>query len=303
MRCDPKDAIAFVMVVRHGSFAQAAKAMGIAAPALSRRVARLEDELESRLLHRTTRSLGLTDAGRAYYERVARLAEQLEAAEKAVFSQRDEPTGTFRVTAPPDDAGVIWAMVSGFIKAHPNVEFELIHSLERLNLIEDSIDVALRGGQPPDSPDIVARKIVDSRYVLVASPDYLEQRGTPTHPSDLAHHDCIAMDNWVPNAIKALQGPEGPVSVDFRNRVRCNGQETARRAAMDGLGIAPMVEMTCWPDLDAGRLVEVLPGALPGPAPMYALYLAGRANSPTTRAFLAHLLKVVPSLTPQPVAQ
>lgn len=73
--------------------------------------------------------MDLTDAGRAYYERVARLAEKLEAAEKAVFSQRDEPSGTFRVTAPPDDAGVIWAMVSGFVKNHPNVEFELIHSL------------------------------------------------------------------------------------------------------------------------------------------------------------------------------
>lgn len=299
MRSDPKDAIAFVNVVRCGSFAAAAKSMGIAAPALSRRVARLEEELESRLLHRTTRSLGLTDAGRAYYERVARISEQLEAAERAVFSSRDEPAGTFRVTAPPDDAGVIWAMVSGFVKKHPNVEFELIHSLERLNLIEASIDVALRGGAPPDSSDIVARKVVDSRFVLVASPSYLEQRGVPTHPRELSHHDCIAMDNWVPNAIKALQGPEGPVSVDFRNRVRCNGQETARRAAMDGLGIAPMVEMTCWPDLEAGRLVEVLPGALPMPAPMYALYPSGSGSRPTTRAFLEHLSEVIPGLTPR----
>lgn len=289
----------FVAVVRHGSFAAAAKTLGIAAPALSRRIARLERDLDMRLLHRTTRSLGLTDAGRVYYERVARVAEQFQAAERAVHSQKNEPSGSFRVTAPPDDAGVIWAMVRGFIQKYPNVEFELIHSLERLNLIESSIDVALRGGEPPDSPDLVARKLVDTRYVLVASPSYLEQRGTPIHPAELRYHDCIAMDNWVPNAIKALHGPDGPVNVDFRNRVRCNGQETARRAAIDGLGIAPMVEMTCWPDLDSGRLVEVLPGALPMPAPMYILYVAGRGKSPTTTAFIKHLMSVVPSLMPR----
>ena len=110
------------------------------------------------------------------------------------------------------------------------------------------------------------------------------------------------MDNWVPNAFKTLLGPDGPVKVELRNRVRSNSQETARKAALDGLGIAPMVEMTCWRQLESGALVEVLPGALPGPATFWAIYPLAHAKSATTRAFIDHLVHNVPGMT-GPVAE
>lgn len=292
------DVRVFIEVVRHGSFTRAGTKLGVAPSAVSRRVARLEAELDFALLHRTTRSVGLTDAGRVYYERVARIVHDLEDAERAVHEYRATPSGLLRVTAPPDDGGVIWAMLSGFIRDHPTVDLEIIHTLERLDLIERNIDVALRGGMPRDSANLVARKLVDSRFVLVASPNYLERHGTPAHPAELEAHDCIAMDNWVPNAITALMGPDGPVPVNFRNRVRSNRQETARKAAIDGFGIAPMVEMTCWRELTAGTLVEVLPGALPMPAPFYAVYPVARERSPATRALVEHLAATVPTLAP-----
>ncbi len=296
MKIDLNDLVVFTEVVSCGSFTAAGKKLSLPPSAVSRRVARLESNLGFKLLNRTTRSLGLTDTGRIYYERTARIAHDVEDAERAVSEFRSTPSGLVRVTAPPDDGGVIWAMFSGFVRDHPGVDLQLIHTLEYVDLIEQGIDVALRGGSPPDSTQLRAYKLVDSRFVLVASPAYLERKGTPTHPRELAEHDCIAMDNWVPNAVRALQGPDGPVRVDFRNRIRTNRQETARKAALDGFGIAPMVAFTCWRELRSGALVEVLPGAMPMPAPMWAVYPASRSNSAATRALVDHLARTVPAL-------
>lgn len=298
MKVDLNDLVVFTEVVGCGSFTRAGTKLGLPPSAVSRRVARLEKALGFRLLHRTTRSLGLTDLGRVYYERTARITHDVEDAVRAVEEFRSTPSGLLRVTAPPDDGGVIWSMISGFVRDHPEVELELIHTLEYLDLIDQGIDVALRGGSPPDSTTLRAQRLIDSRFVLVASPQYLERRGVPERPEDLEDHDCITMDNWVPNAIKALEGPEGPVRVEFRNRIRSNRQETARKAAVDGFGIAPMVEMTCWRELASGTLVEVLPGAMPGPATFWALYPAARSSSPATRALVDHLRRVVPTLAP-----
>lgn len=296
MSVDLNDVRVFTEVVHRASFTAAGKRLGMPPSTVSRRVARLEAELGFKLLHRTTRSVGLTDAGRIYYERTAKIVHDIEDAARAVAEYQATPSGLLRVTAPPDDGGVIWAMVSGFIRDHPEVELEIIHTLESLDLIEANIDVALRGGSPPDSTQLAARKLIDSRFVLVASPDYLARRGTPTRPEDLADHDCIAMDNWVPNAIRALIGPDGPVRVDFRNRVRSNRQETARKAAIDGFGVAPMVEMTCHQQLRSGALVEVIPGAIPYPATFWAVYPVARARSSATRALVDHLARTVPGL-------
>jgi DNA-binding transcriptional LysR family regulator len=293
---DLNDVVVFTEVVTCGSFTAAGKKLGLPTSAISRRITRLEEQLGFRLLNRTTRSVGLTDSGRIYYERTARIAHDVEEAARAVSESRSTPSGLLRVTAPPDDGGVIWAMLSGFVRDHPEVELELLHTLEKVDLIERGIDVALRGGAPPDSTQLRAYKLVESRFVLVASPDYLARRGTPERPEELARHDCIAMDNWVPNAIRALQGPDGPVKVDFHNRVRSNSQETARKAALDGFGIAPMVAFTCWKELKSGALVEVLPGALPMPAPMWAVYPASRSRSAATRALVDHLARTVPAL-------
>jgi len=296
MKVDLNDIVVFTEVVAAGGFTAAGRRIGLPASAVSRRVARLEQGLGFKLLSRTTRSVGLTDTGRIYYERVARITHDVQDAARAVDEFRSTPSGLLRMTAPPDDGGVVWAMISGFVRDHPEVDLELVHTLERVDLIEQGIDVALRGGPPPDSTQLRARKLVDSRFVLVASPAYLERRGVPQRPEQLEQHDCIAMDTWVPNAIKALQGPDGPVRVEFRNRIRTNRQETARKAALDGFGIAPMVAFTCWKELRSGALVEVLPGAMPMPAPMWAVYPASRSNSAATRALVDHLARTVPTL-------
>ncbi len=296
MKLDLNDVIVFTEVVRCGSFTAAGHKLDLPPSAISRRVARLEERLGFRLLNRTTRAQGLTESGRIYYERTAQIAHDIDDALRAVHEFRATPSGLLRVTAPADDGGMIWEMFSGFVRDHPEVDLELVHSVERLDIVKEGIDLALRGGAPPDSSLLRATKLVDSRFVLVATPHYLGRHGTPSHPKELSEHSCIAMDNWVPNAIAALQGPDGPVRVDLRNRIRTNSQETARRAALDSLGIAPMVAFTCWRELRSGTLVEVLPGALPGPAPMWAIYPASRSKSAATQALIDHLVRTVPTL-------
>ena len=128
MKVDLNDVYVFTEVVCCGSFSSAARKLGLPPSTISRRIARLEAALEFQLLHRTTRSVGLTDSGRIYYERTARIAHDVEDAARAVSEYQATPSGLLRVTAPPDDGGVIWAMLSGFIRDHPDVELELLHT-------------------------------------------------------------------------------------------------------------------------------------------------------------------------------
>ena len=299
MSLNLNDVVVFTEVVACGSFTAAAKKLGLPTSAVSRRVARLEAELGTRLLHRTTRSLGLTESGRIYYARTARIAREVDDAARAVADLRSAPTGRLRLTAPPDDGEVIWSLLSGFLHDYPDVDLEIIHTLEYLDLIDEGIDLALRGGSPPDSPVLVAEKLFESRVLLAASPEYLRRRGTPRRVEDLEHHDCIAMDAWAPNAIHSLEGERGPVRLELRNRVRVNRLQTVQNAALSGLGVAPLLAMTCWREVQSGALVEVLRGALPARAPFWVVYPTQRTTSAAARALLDHLLRTAPKVEGQ----
>lgn len=291
MRHDLNDVAVFTAVVRLKGFSAAGRELGLPGSAVSRRVARLEEELGFALLLRTTRSVGLTEAGRRFYEHTSRIPGLLEDAVRAAVGTRDRPSGTLRITAPPDDGGVIWALLSDFLEAHPDVDLELTHTLERVDLVAAEIDVALRGGPAPDSAEFNALKLYESRILLAASPDYLARRGTPREAEDLAQHDGICMDPWAPNAIRRVKSDTTYVRVHMRNRVRANSLETARRAAVDGLGIAPLLELTCRKELERGDLVEVLRGALPDTAPFWALTPLARTRSAAASALLAWLAR------------
>lgn len=286
----------FLAVVEARSFTGAAKALNLPASAVSRRVARLEDDLGYPLLHRTTRRVGLTEQGRIFYEHTAALPRLIGEAKRAIAAKSEGITGALRVAAPPDDTGVIWALFEGFLRDHPAVDLQLLHGLKNVDLVAQDIDLALRGGKPPDSPDFVAHKIWDSRMVLVASPAYLAVHGTPQTVEDLADHVGVCMDAWAPNAIRRLDGDRGFVRVNMRNRLRANSLDTARRAVLSGLGIAPLVAFNCRQELESGALIEVLRGALPQDAPFYVVTRLPAQRSAAANALLAHFRRVAPLL-------
>ena len=298
MAVDLNDVVVFTEVVAAGSFTAAARNLDLPPSAVSRRVARLEERLGFKLLHRTTRSLGLTDAGRIYFERTSKIVRDLEAAQDALAEVHDAAAGRVRMTAPPDDGGILWSLLVGFLREHPQVDVEIIHTLEYLDLVEEGIDIALRGGMPPDTTLFTAHKLFDSRLLLVASPTYIEERGAPQSLEDLADHVYVGMDSWAPNAVRRVANDGQMVRVDVRNRVRVNRLDTAREAAVAGFGIAPMVAFNCWRELQSGQLVEVLPGALPGPAPFWVVYPTGRKMGAAARSLVDHIVATAPSVAP-----
>jgi len=296
---DLNDVVVFTEVVSSGSFTAAGKKLDLPTSAVSRRVARLEEQLGYKLLHRTTRSIGLTDAGRVYYERTARIVRDLEAANRALDEAHARIAGLVRITAPPDDNGVLWRLLSGFLQEHTEVDVEILHTLEYVDLVEEGMDLAMRGGSPPDSSVFTAHRLFDSRMVLVASPAYLERHGTPQDLDDLPDHYCVGMDGWAPHVVRRLADEDRSVRVDVRNRVKVNRLDTARQAALDGLGIAPLVAFNCASELESGALVEVLRGALPGPAAMWLVYPSGRRLTKAARALVEHIIAVAPDVAPK----
>lgn len=290
MGLDLNDVGVFVAVVRESGFTAAGRALGLPASTVSRRVSRLEEELGFRLLHRTTRQLGLTEAGRHFYDRTARMEQWIADAAREAAGIHEVPGGVLRVTAPPDEGGILWDLFSGFAQAHPRVDLDLRFTLDKVDLIEGGIDVALRGGPAPDSPLLTAQRLVDSRVLLAASPRYLSARGTPQRVEDLAEHDGVCLDPWAPNGIRRLDGDRGFVRLHVRSRIRANSLDCAQRAAVDGLGIAPLLELTCRRALEQGTLVEVLRGALPDTAPMWVISRAGKQRSAAASALVRHVV-------------
>jgi DNA-binding transcriptional LysR family regulator len=286
---DYNDVAVFTEVVRQRGFAAAGRALGLPGSAVSRRVSRLEERVGTRLLQRTTRSVGLTEAGRRFYEHTARVQDMVAEGVRAIALGQSTPTGTVRVTAPPDDAGVIWALLSGYLHDHPRVDLVVEHTLEKVDMVAQNIDVALRGGPPPDTDLYIAHRLFDSRILLAASPAYLSLRGVPERVEELSEHDGVCMDAWAPNAIRRVRGDRSYVRVQVRNRIVSNSLQTAQRAALDGHGIAPLLELTCQRELDSGALVEVLPGALPDSAPFWAITPLGKERSAAATALLAHV--------------
>ena len=195
---DLNDVAVFARVVEAGSFTGAARLLGIPKTTVSRRIAELEREVGLRLLQRTTRSLNMTDAGRLYYEESSRGLRAIEDANLRLADARAEPSGTICVSAPVAFGSFFLAdTVFDFLAAYPKTRVELRLTDDKLNLVEDGIDLAFRTGTLADST-LVARKLGSTHKILCASPAYLERRGTPAQAVDLGRHDCVIAGHSMP---------------------------------------------------------------------------------------------------------
>jgi DNA-binding transcriptional LysR family regulator len=259
---DLNDIALFVQVVEAGSFAAAARRLGLPANTVSRRVQDLEQHLGVRLLQRSTRKLTLTDAGRSFHAGSADPLQALAQAAQALSDTGQLPSGTVRVAAPADFFNwfqMDW--VAEFLAAHPRVRIEWVLSDARADLIAEGIDVALRTGNLGDS-SLVARQVGTSSALLVASPAYLAARGTPQQLADLQRHDCITRhpatsthtSHW------RLQGPDGSVDVNVQGRLCANTMDAVLKATLAGLGVSLIPALLAQPLLASGQLLHVLPG-------------------------------------------
>jgi LysR family transcriptional regulator AphB len=256
---DLNEVAMFVQVVQAGSFAGAARRLGMPANTLSRRVGQLEQHLGVRLLQRSTRKLVLTDAGRSLHDRSAAQVHELIDAARHLAGDSQEPSGAVRVAAPADFFDVYpMERIAEFLQQYPGVQLDFLLSDGRDDLIDKGIDVAFRGGDLPDS-SLVARRINTVFQVLAASPDYLQNHGIAQTVEELSTHECIRPVRPAASTVWNLDGPQGTVSVEVSGRFCANTAQAQLKAALAGLGICLLPLPFLRESLQTGRLIQILP--------------------------------------------
>jgi len=281
---------AFVAVCDANGFAPAARRMGVVASVVSRLIAALELDLGVVLLHRTTRSIKLTDAGARFLERSRRILADVEEAELAAQEERGLPRGRLIVSAPLLFGRIhIAPLVSDLLEENPDLQIELNLSDRYVNLVEEGVDVAVRIGHLSDS-SLIARRIGATRRILVASPKYLASRGVPTEPEHLASHSLIAFHTTVPDREWRFDHPDrGTVRIPLSPRFSTNSGEAAIQHAAGGGGIAAVFRYHVSSAIAEGRLVELLDQFAPPEVPIQAVFPTTRLLSLKVRALLSAL--------------
>lgn len=276
----------FAAVADAGGFAKAGRRLGISAPAVTRAVSALEARLGARLLNRTTRNVSLTEAGLRYLETAKRLLAEIDAAEHAALGEAAVPTGHLTVTASVTFGRWMVAPIVGeFLHDRPRVTASLLLLDRVVNLVEEGIEVAVRIGQLPDS-SLVARRVGEVQRVLVASPDYLANRGEPRSPADLKRHAIIQMRGLVPTREWRFVNGSAAVQVAVQPRFEVNDALAAIAAAEAGDGITPALSYMVAQKIAEGRLAAVLMRHAPPPVPVQVVYLQSRLVAPKVRAFV-----------------
>lgn len=280
----------FAAVVEAGSFVAAAEAMGLSKAAVSRHVADLEQRLGTRLLHRTTRRLSLTEDGRAFYARTKELLAALAEAESEISERAGEPSGTLRINAPLTFGILHLAPLWGrFIDANPKVALDISLSDRVVDLVEEGYDLAVRITNMSPSA-LVSRKLADTRMVLCASPKYLRRRGTPKRPEDLAKHQIISYSYWSGGDHWEFAGPAGAESVRVSACIHTNDGDTCRAAALDHQGVILQPDFLVGSDLRSGALVELMPQFRSAQIGIHAVYPSRRHLSIKVRRLIDFLV-------------
>jgi DNA-binding transcriptional LysR family regulator len=283
---DLNDIVMFARVVEAGSFTAAARLLGMPKTTVSRRVAALEREVGVRLLQRTTRSLNMTDAGRLYYEHSSLALRTIEDANLRLAEARAEPSGTIRISSPVGFGGhFLTGMVFDFLAAHPKTRVELRLTDDRLNLVENGIDLAFRTGILADST-LIARKLGATYRILCASPAYLARRGVPAVAADLVRHHCVIAGPSTANAQWVLDGPHGQEAVTVAGRFAANEMQAVIAAAIAGYGIAQLPSGIVEAPIRDGQLCRVLDGYTTPAGGLYVVYPSSRHLSPLVKAFI-----------------
>jgi DNA-binding transcriptional LysR family regulator len=281
---DLNEIVVFTRVVQAGSFSAAARLLAMPKSTVSRKVSGLEDRVGARLLQRTTRKLGLTDAGRLYYEHGARIVAEIDAADQAVGSLQATPRGLLRVTAPLSFT-MLGPIVGEYLRRYADVQVDLVCADRRVDLVEDGFDVAIRAGALADST-LVARSLGSIQWVLVAAPSYLKHKRAPRTPRDLSRHVCLSFGVGVAPNVWRLEAGNEKAEVRVTPRFLVNDVEILRDAAIAGIGIALMPVFLGAPELRDGRLRRVLTRWSTTATPLHAVYPTARHLSPKVIAFL-----------------
>ncbi|AKC78393.1 LysR family transcriptional regulator [Xanthomonas arboricola] len=299
--------VVFVQVAETRSFVAAGRLLGVSASAVGKSVARLEEKLGVRLFHRSTRSVTLTAEGTLFLERSRRILAEIEAAELELSQATAAPRGRLRVSLPLVSSLVL-PVLGEFMREYPEIELDLDFTDRMVDVIEEGFDAVVRTGEPTDSR-LTARRLGSFRSVLVASPGYLELRGTPQVPADLLLHTCLHYR--FPNSGKletwALRQEPGAPELQLPTSMICNNIETRVCFALQGLGIAYLPDFAIREPLADGRLTPILADHVQRGGVFHVLWPASKHPSPKVRALVdflgARVFPATKSKAPSPRGQ
>jgi DNA-binding transcriptional LysR family regulator len=278
----------FLRVAEVGSFSAVAEERGVTQPAVSRQISALEVHFGTRLVHRSTHAVTLTDEGSGIVLAAQQLVESADALQERTGRRRTKPVGRVRLSVPVALGLYFSGKLDSLIKKHDELSIDLLLHDRLRDLIEERIDLQVCVGEVDDSA-LISRRIGAATLLLVAAPTYLENRVAPNEPADLQQHDCIIYrwDVWW------FAGPQGAVSASVRGRFRANNSEAVRRAALNGHGIALLSHLLVADDIAAGRLRVLMPAFPPIRLPLTVVYPSRRNLPPRVRAVIEFLSETV----------
>ena len=287
----PADLGFFSVLASAGSLSAAARELGITTPAVSKHLAQMEARVGVTLVNRTTRRMGMTPEGELYLEHARRILGEIDGMQELLGVSKATPRGLLRVNATLGfGRSHVAPLISRFVRQHPQVEVQLQLSVNPPALTDDSFDVCIRFGAPPDAR-VIARHLAPNRRLLCASPAYLKKHGTPKVPNDLVKHNCIGIRQgeeayglW---RLSSGRGKSATTeAIKTRGNLTTNDGEIAVNWALDGHGILMRAEWDIQRHLTSGRLVQVLPAYFTPDADIYAVYPQRHQLAARVRAFV-----------------
>ena len=295
---DLNDLFYFSIVVEKGGFAAAGRALDIPKSRLSRRISQLEERLGVRLLQRSTRRFAVTEAGQRFYRHCQAVIAEAQAAEEAIAQLTTEPRGLVRVSCPVSiTQNALAGILPGFLEKYPQVKLLILSTNRRVDLINESIDVALRVRFKLDTDaDLVVRSFGHSRQLLVASPGYLDKHDRPKQPEDLAGLDTISVDEIEAQSWELTSRDGRRYQFEHQPRMMCGDFPLTRTAAEQGLGVALLPESVCCAALTGGSLEVILPEWSPPQGIVHCVYPSRRGVLPAVRALIDWLAEKMPEV-------
>jgi len=279
---------AFQAVAQEGSFTAAARRLGISTKLASKYVQQLEARLETQLFNRTTRSVSLTDVGTAYLERCRPILEQVDELDALVQERQTALAGPIRITAPTGFGSTrLTEALLPFMKTHKDVTIDMKLSDNRVALVEEGFDLAIRIGMLRDST-LIVRKLSDMPLIICAAPAYLAKHGRPDGPEALVTHDCLIDQNQSDATTWRFHADRSDVSIKVAGPLRANSPGAIAQMALGGLGIARCPRYVVEAALDDGRLEQLFPEFTTDAFGLYALYPPNRHLTARVRALIDH---------------
>lgn len=280
----------FVRIAAVNNISLAGKELSLSAAVASAHINKLEESLGTKLLYRTTRKVSLTQEGKTFLPYAEEVLASVEAAKAAVGLGSITPQGTLRITAPASFGRMhIIPALKRFMSCYPDLKIDLRLSDSIVDMVEGGFDIAVRNAALHDS-SLIARRLATDKRILCASPEYLNEHGTPTSPEDINHHHCINLtdiDSWT------FSTPEGHQKIKCQSTFKADNGESVRDACTNGMGLTVSSEWCAYKELRTGKLVEVLKDyPIISDTAIWAVFPSTRLIAPKVRAFIDFFTKL-----------